>query len=445
MLTAVTGINWGDEGKGRIVDLLAEQADVVVRYQGGSSAGHRVVTPTGAYVFNLLPSGILHPDVVCVLGGGMVVDLDHLRHELSMMSYFQVSVSPKNLKLSSQATICMPFHIRQDVLEEERLSQTGNGFGSTRRGVAYAYGDKCRKQTLRLGDLLELDSPSVHQRLRMILDGKNLVLTRLYGQQPLGEEEALQWCRDQAEFFAPYICDTGAYLRTAEQTGKRIVLESQLGALRDIDYGIYPYTASSNTISAYAPIGAGVPGARLDHVVGVVKAYSTCAGEGPFPAEKAMPERWNQQLRDAGGEYGTATGRPRRVGPFDVVASRYGILCQNADQLALTKLDVLSGLEELPVITGYRKDDTPVDEFPQGPRLEQVQPVVERLPGWQEDISQCRSWEELPQGAKEYVLFLERQLGTPFHMISVGAQREAWFPRSKGSWVFQNTEGRSKP
>ena len=213
---AIVGINWGDEGKGRMVDLLAEQADVVVRYQGGSNAGHTVVTDGGRYVFNLLPSGILHPKVVCVLGDGIVVDLEHLRHELSMMEYFHVKVSPENLKLSARATICMPFHVRQDVLEEERLSRSGNAFGSTRRGIAYAYGDKYMKKTLRLGDLLYLNEPSVRQRLRMILDSKNEIMTKLYGESPLSEEECIQWCADQARYFAPYICDTGRWLRRAE-------------------------------------------------------------------------------------------------------------------------------------------------------------------------------------------------------------------------------------
>ena len=444
MLTAVVGINWGDEGKGRIVDLLAAQADVVVRCQGGRNAGHRVTTPAGSYVFDLLPAGLLHPQVVGILGGGMVVDLDHLRHELSMMSYFQIPISPDNLKLSSQAAICMPFHVRQEVLEEERLRQ-GGGYGSTRRGIAYAYGDKCLKKALRLGDLQALDSPGVRQRLREILDSKNLVLTKIYGQQPLGEDEALQWCRDQAAFFSPYICHTGAYLRQAVREGKNVLLEAQLGALRDVDYGVYPYTAGFSTLSAYAPMGAGLPGARLDHVVGVIKAYSTYAGEGPFPAEKVLPEPWSLRLRDAGGEYGPATGRPRRAGPFDVVASRYGIQCQGPDQLVLTKLDVLSGLEELPVITGYLLAGKPLEVFPTGPELELVQPVIKTLPGWQEDISGCKSWESLPRQAKEYVLFLERQLGTPFHMISVGTGPDAWFPRRAGSWVFQEAEERSKP
>lgn len=435
MLTAVTGINWGDEGKGRIVDLLAEQADVVVRYQGGSNAGHTVVTDGGRYVFNLLPSGILHPKVVCVLGDGMVVDLEHLRHELSMMEYFHVKVSPENLKLSARATICMPFHVRQDVLEEERLSRSGNAFGSTRRGIAYAYGDKYMKKTLRLGDLLYLNEPSVRQRLRMILDSKNEIMTKLYGESPLSEEECIQWCADQARYFAPYICDTGRWLRRAEAEEKNILLEAQLGAMRDIDQGIYPFTSSSSTLAAYAPIGAGIPGAQLDHVVGVLKAYSTCVGAGPFVVEKAMPKEWNDLLRQTGGEYGAATGRPRRVGPFDAVASRYGLECQQADRIALTKLDVLSGLEKIPVVNAYQVDGQTTRDFPANAMLEYADPVVTELPGWQCDISGCRSWKELPENAQRYVEALETMIGQSIDLISVGADRGACFPTRKESWL----------
>lgn len=434
MLIAVTGINWGDEGKGRIVDLLAEKADVVVRYQGGSNAGHTVVTDSGTYVFNLLPSGILHPNVVCVLGDGMVVDLEHLRHELSMMQYFHVKVSPENLKLSQRATICMPFHIRQDVLEEERLSRSGNAFGSTRRGIAYAYGDKYMKKTLRLGDLLYLDEPSVRQRLRVILDSKNESMTKLYGEAPLSEEECLQWCRDQARYFADYICDTGAWLEQAHREDRNILFEAQLGAMRDIDCGIYPYTSSSNTLAAYAPLGAGIPGAALDHVVGVMKAYATCVGAGPFAAEKAMPEEWNEALRKAGCEYGAATGRPRRVGPFDAVASRYGLKCQKADKIALTKLDVLSSLDMIPVIDTYRVDGQTVCDFPMNAMLEYAEPVVTKLPGWKCDISACRSWAELPENARRYVTALEQMIGCKIDLISVGADRNACFPTREGSW-----------
>ena len=257
MLTAVTGINWGDEGKGRVIDLLAENADVVARYQGGNNAGHTVVTEKGKFILNLLPSGILHPDVTCVLGTGMVIDLDHLAGEMQAIEARGVEISPKNL-----------------------------------------------------GDLLHLDEERTQNRLHMILDSKNMELAGCYHQEKMSYDALLSWCRAQAEQFAPYICDVGAFLQEAHDSGKRIVLEAQLGAMRDIDYGIFPFTSSSNTLAAYAPLGAGIPNCRLDHVVGVLKAYSTCVGAGPFAAENAMGEDWNEKLRKAGGEYGAATGRP---------------------------------------------------------------------------------------------------------------------------------------
>lgn len=433
MLTAVTGINWGDEGKGRVIDLLAEDADVVVRYQGGDNAGHTVVTDQGKFVLNLLPSGILHSGVVCVLGDGMVVDLDHLTKEIYEIREKGVSITPEHLKLSARATISMPWHRIQDELEEERLSKSGVAFGSTRRGIAYAYSDKYRKKTLRMCDLLHLEAPSVQARLKMMLEAKNLELAGCYHQEPMSYPALMTWCREKAMDFGPYICDTGSFLDRALQDGKRVVLEAQLGAMRDIDYGIFPYTSSSSTISAYGPIGAGIPGWPLNHVVGVLKAYSTCVGAGPFVAEQAMPEEWMEHLRQAGGEYGAATGRPRRVGPFDAVASRYGLQCQNADKIALTKLDVLSDLDRIPVIAAYQYNGRWMDRFDPTIELDACTPVVRYLPGWKKDISSCRSWNELPQAAKVYITALESMLDHEIQFVSVGASRDAFL--TKGDWV----------
>ena len=391
MLTAVTGINWGDEGKGRVIDLLAENADIVARYQGGNNAGHTVVTEKGKFILNLLPSGILHPDVTCVLGTGMVIDLDHLANEMQAIEARGVEVSPKNLKLSDKATISMPWHKVQDGLEEDRLAQKGSAFGSTRRGIAYAYSDKYRKKTLRLGDLLHLDEKRTQNRLRVILDSKNMELAGCYHQEKMSYDA---------------------------------LLEAQLGAMRDIDYGIFPFTSSSNTLAAYAPLGAGIPNCKLDHVVGVLKSYSTCVGAGPFAAENAMGEEWNEKLRKAGGEYGAATGRPRRVGPFDCVASRYGLACQGADKIALTKLDVLSSMKEIPVITGYKLDGVKVPRFDTLSDLDRMEPVVTMLPGWNTDISGCKSWDDLPKEAKAYVEFLEKELNHEIQFVSTGAERE---------------------
>lgn len=433
MLTAVTGINWGDEGKGRVIDLLAEKADIVVRYQGGNNAGHTVVTNTGKFILNLLPSGIIHPDAVCVLGDGMVVDLEHLASEIQSIRDKGVAVSPANLKLSARATISMPWHRVQDELEEARLAKTGSEFGSTKRGIAYAYSDKYRKKTLRLGDLLHLDEENIKARLKTMLEAKNLELAGCYHQNEMSYNALLSWCQKQADLFAPYICDTGSYLSDALRRGKKVVLEAQLGAMRDIDYGIFPYTSSSSTISAYGPIGAGIPGEQLDHVVGVLKAYSTCVGAGPFVAEKAENESWKNTLREAGGEYGAATGRPRRVGPFDVVASRYGAKCQNVDKIALTKLDVLSNFEVIPVITAYKKNGVETDVFDPFEDLDSYEPVVEYLPGWEHDISNCKSWEQLPENAKAYVNYIEKQMKYQIEFISTGAERNQYL--LKGEWL----------
>ena len=424
MLTAVTGINWGDEGKGRVIDLLAEHADVVARYQGGNNAGHTVVTEQGKFILNLLPSGILHPDVVCVLGAGMVIDLDHLAGEMDAIEERGVKVGSENLKLSDKATISMPWHKVQDGLEEDRLAQKGAAFGSTRRGIAYAYSDKYRKKTLRLGDLLHLDEKRVQDRLHMILESKNLELAGCYHQEPMSYDALLEWCRVQAGQFAPYICDVGAFLQQAHDSGKRIVLEAQLGAMRDIDYGIFPFTSSSNTLAAYAPLGAGIPNCKLDHVVGVLKAYSTCVGAGPFAAENAMGEVWNEQLRKAGGEYGAATGRPRRVGPIDLVATRYGCRIQGATEVALTKLDVLSYMKEIPVCTQYEVNGEKTDDFPFTAVIDEAKPVLTTVPGWGCDISGVRKYEDLPQAARDYVEYIEKAIGVRISYVSVGAGRD---------------------
>ena len=427
MLTAITGINWGDEGKGRMVDLLSQDYDVVARYQGGNNAGHTVKNERGKFVLNLIPSGILRPDVVCVMGGGMVIDPAHLDKEINTLRGQGIEISPANLKISDRATITMPFHVSQDGLEEARLSKTGAQFGSTKRGIAY--GDKFMKKTLRMGDLVHMDA-GVRKRLETIVEAKNLTMVNIYGQEPVSVEEMWAWCEKYAAIFKEYICDTGDYLSEADDAGKKIMFEAQLGALRDIDYGIYPYTSSSNTIGAYAPIGAGIPGRKLDLSIGIMKAYSSCVGDGPFTAELAMTEPEKDVLREHGHEYGAATGRPRRVGPFDAVASRYGVRCQGADELALTLLDVLDYMEEVPVVTHYRlTDGTVTDRFPMGKTLDDAQPVVEKLPGWHTDISGIRRFEDLPAEAQNYVLTLEKLVGCPIKYISVGPERDAYIER----------------
>ena len=428
MLTAITGINWGDEGKGRMVDLLSQEYNIVVRYQGGNNAGHTVVTPEGKFVLNLLPSGSLRPDVVCVMGNGMVIDPAHLEKEIAALRAQGIQIDPSHLKISDRATICMPYHVAEDGLEEDRLSKSGNQFGSTRRGIAYSYGDKYMKKTLRMGDLLNLDQ-SVKDRLATIVEWKNLTMEKVYGQKPIDLEEMWAWCQKYAELFKDYICDAGAFLDKADREGQKILFEAQLGALRDIDFGIYPFTSSSNVIGSYAPIGAGIPGHKLHKSIGIMKAYSSCVGEGPFTAELAMTEEEKNALREAGHEFGAATGRPRRVGPFDVVASRYGVFCQGADELALTLLDVLDYMEEIPVVEKYLVNGEEVDRFPMGEALDNAKPVVKFLPGWHCDITACRTWESLPQAAKDYVEYLEKAVGCKIKYVSVGAARDAYLVR----------------
>jgi len=420
MLTAVVGINWGDEGKGRMVDLLASSYDIVVRYQGGNNAGHTVVNPRGKFILNLLPSGILRPEATNVMGPGMVIDLEHLFHEVETLRRSGVSITPENLKISDRATICMPYHRLLDNLEEDRLAD--KQFGSTRRGIAPVYSDKYMKKALRIGDLRTLDT--IAQRLSDLAEWKNLTVEKGYGSAPIDPNDLLNWLKTYGLPFTDFICNTTTYLTEAAKMGKSILFEAQLGALRDLDFGIYPYTSSSSTIAAYAPIGAGIPAQRLDATLGIIKAYSSCVGEGPFTCEMFGKEA--EFLREAGGEYGAATGRPRRVGGFDVVASRFGVQIQGASSLALTKLDVLSCYEKIPVCIAYEVDGVRTTEFPSGEALENAKPVYEYMDGWNCDISGCRNLDDLPEAARRYISYIEREMGCPIQYISVGAERDAY-------------------
>lgn len=420
MLSAIVGINWGDEGKGRMVDLLSENYDVVVRYQGGNNAGHTVINHLGKFILNLMPSGILRPEVVNVMGNGMVIDLEHLHKEMGRLTEAGVKITPENLKISDRAIICLPYHVMQDCLEEERLADAK--YGSTRRGIAPVYGDKYMKKGIRMGDLLH--PQALEKQLHGILDWKNLTISKVYGSEPVAFDTIWNWLQQYGNPIKEFICDTGLYLDKAEKEGKKILFEAQLGALRDIDFGIYPFTSSSNTIAAYAPIGAGIPNHQLDNVVGVMKAYSTCVGEGPFTCELFGKEA--DDLREAGGEYGAATGRPRRVGPFDVTASRYGVRMQGADSIALTKMDVLSGFETIPVCVAYEVDGKRTTDFPFGDDLERAKPVIEYFKGWNCDITKCRKPQDLPQEALDYIRYIENAVECKVRYVSVGAKREEY-------------------
>ncbi len=417
---AIVGVNWGDEGKGRMVDLLSEQYDIVIRYQGGGNAGHTVVNRYGKFALHLLPSGIFRPDAVNVLGNGVALDPENLWTEIEDVRSRGVQVSPENLKISDRASLLLPWHRQLDGLEEERLRD--KKYGSTKQGIAPFYSDKYQKKTVLAGELFYPDKLAEH--LQELLEWKNLTLTRVYGAPPCSLEELMAWVSDYGEKIKPFLCDTGSFLRGASQAGKSLLFEAQLGALRDLDYGIYPYTTSSNTLAAFAPVGSGLPTAKLDEIVGVVKAYSTCVGEGPFVCEMFGEEA--ARLREAGGEYGAKTGRPRRVGPIDLVATRYGIRVQGTTELALTKLDVLGYLKQIPVCTHYELDGRLTDEFPFPAALDQAKPVIEMLEGWDCDISGIRNWKDLPEAAKSYVDFVEDRLSCPIKYVSVGPDRDAY-------------------
>ncbi len=421
MLTSICGINWGDEGKGRMVDLLSRDFDVVCRYQGGNNAGHTVINDKGKFVLNLLPSGILRGDVVNVMGPGMVIDLKHLCEEIARLREGGIGISPANLKISDKAIITMPYNVLQDVMEEDRLTKaTGKPYGSTRRGIAPVYADKYMKKAFRMGELL--NTKLLYKRLPDIVEWKNMTI-RAYGFEPVTVEQMIEYFETYGTKLAEYVTDTGLYLNKANAEGKNIMFEAQLGALRDIDYGIVPYTSSSSTIAAYAPIGAGVPNLKLTNSIGIMKAYSSCVGAGPFTCEYFGEKA--DKLRELGGEYGAATGRPRRVGPFDVVASRYGIRCQGADEIALTKLDILDGYEEIEICTHYLLDGKVIDEFPFTDVLDECKPVIEKVKGWNCDLSKCKTVKDLPKEAVDYIKLLEKLCGCKIKYVSVGAERDA--------------------
>mgnify|MGYP000574090094 FL=1 len=416
---AIVGINWGDEGKGRMVDYLTNHFDVVVRYQGGGNAGHTVVNDRGTFALHLLPSGIFREGVVNILGNGVALDCENLLAEMNTLRAAGVSITPENLKISDRASLLLPWHRDLDGLEEARLAD--KKYGSTKQGIAPFYSDKYQKKTVMAGELLHPQHLKEH--LADLLEWKNLTLQKVYGAKGYTLDELLAWVDKYCEAVKPYITNTTAFLRDAQKAGKSILFEAQLGALRDLDYGIYPYTTSSNSVAAYAPVGSGLPTAKLDEVVGVVKAYSSCVGEGPFVCEMFGEE--GQKLRDAGAEYGAKTGRPRRVGPIDLVATRYGVEVQGATTIALTKLDILSYMDKIPICAHYELDGQQTDEFPFPVCLQDAKPVIEYVDGWKCDISKVRSWDELPENARNYVEYVERAIGCHIGYVSVGAERDS--------------------
>ena len=416
---AVVGINWGDEGKGRMVDLLTENYDIVVRFQGGGNAGHTVVNEKGKFALHLLPSGIFRDGVVNILGNGVALDAENLMKEIKTLTSQGISITPENLKISDRASLLLPWHRELDELEEQRLKD--KKYGSTKQGIAPVYSDKYQKKTVLAGELFYPQGLRSH--LRELLEWKNLIIEGVYGGTPWTMERLEQWVDEYCTAIKPYICDTMTYLRESQKAGKKVLFEAQLGSLRDLDCGIYPYTTSSNTTAAYAPVGAGCPSVKIGDVVGIVKAYSTCVGEGPFVSEMFGPEA--EALREAGGEYGAKTGRPRRVGAFDAVATRYGVEVQDATEIALTKLDVLSYMKAIPVCTAYEINGAETDKFPFPSQLQYAKPVIKYFDGWGTDISSVKRWEDLPKEAREYVEYIEKAIGCPITYVSVGAERDS--------------------
>lgn len=417
--SAIVGINWGDEGKGRMVDLLTNDYDIVVRYQGGGNAGHTVINEFGKFALHLLPSGVFRKDVVNILGNGVALDAESLWNEMQSVIEQGVPITPENLKISDRCSLLLPWHRELDGLEEARLAD--KKYGSTKQGIAPFYSDKYQKKTILAGELFYPEQLKAH--LEDLLEWKNLTITKVYGAEPTTIDDLMAWVNDYGEKIKPFICDTAAFLRNAQKEGKDILFEAQLGALRDLDFGIVPYTTSSNAVAAYAPVGSGLTNAKLDDVIGVVKAYSTCVGEGPFTCEMFGKEA--EELREAGGEYGAKTGRPRRVGPIDIVATRYGVECQAATAIALTKMDILSYMDKIPVCTHYILDGKQIDNFPFPTALPMAKPVIEYFDGWGTDISSARKWEDLPENAQKYVLYIEEQIGCHIKYVSVGPERDS--------------------
>ena len=417
---AIVGVNWGDEGKGRMVDLLTEDYDIVIRYQGGGNAGHTIVNDKGKFALHLLPSGIFRDGVMNILGNGVAVDIEALSKEMADVASKGVELTPDNFMISDRASLLLPWHVKLDCLEEERLKD--KKYGSTKSGIAPFYSDKYQKKTVLAGDLLYPEI--LREKIKDILEWKNLTIEKVYGAKGYTLDEIMNWFEEYGTKIRPYIHNVSKYLDNAYyHENKSILFEAQLGALRDIDLGIYPYTTSSNTLAAYAPVGSGIPSLRPEEVVGVVKAYSSCVGEGPFTVEWFGEEA--EKLREAGGEYGAKTGRPRRVGPLDIVATRYGCKAQGTTNVAFTKLDVLSYMDKIPVCTKYKINGELTDDFPFATILSKAEPVIEYVDGWKEDISRVRKFEDLPKACQEYVLYVEKQIGTHIGYVSVGAERDA--------------------
>ena len=419
MVKAVVGANWGDEGKGKITDMLAREADIIIRFQGGANAGHTIVNDYGKFALHTLPSGVFYRHTTSIIGNGVALNIPVFINEIHSIT--DRNVPMPNILVSDRAQIVMPYHILFDQYEEERLG--GKSFGSTKSGIAPFYSDKYAKIGFQVCELF--DGEGLKGKLASVCETKNVLLEHLYHKPLLDVEELYATLQEYRDMIAPFVCDTSAYLDKAIKEGKNILLEGQLGTLKDPDHGIYPMVTSSSTLAAYGAIGAGIPPYEIRQVVTVCKAYSSAVGAGAFVSEIFGEEAEELRRRGGdGGEYGATTGRPRRMGWFDCVASRYGCRLQGTTDVAFTVLDVLGYLDEIPVCTGYEVDGTVTEDFPVTWKLEKAKPVLETLPGWKSDIRGIRKYEELPENCRKYIEFVEAHIGYPITMVSNGPGRE---------------------
>ena len=420
MVRAIVGANWGDEGKGKITDMLAKESDIIIRFQGGSNAGHTIINNYGRFALHLLPSGVFYGHTTSIIGNGVALNIPFLVKELeSLVSH---GVPMPHILVSDRAQILMPYHVLFDTYEEERLG--GKSFGSTKSGIAPFYSDKYAKIGFQVSELFE-DEAALKDKVQRVCETKNVLLEHLYHKPLLNPDEVLAELMEYKKMVEPYVCDVSAYLHDAIKEGKNILLEGQLGSLKDPDHGIYPMVTSSSTLAAYGAIGAGIPPYEIKEITTVVKAYSSAVGAGAFVSEIFGDEA--DELRRRGGdkgEFGATTGRPRRVGWFDAVASRYGCRIQGATEVALTVLDVLGYLDEIPICVGYEIDGEVVKDFPVTYKLEKAKPVLKKLPGWKCDIRGIKKYEDLPAECRNYIETIEAELGVPVTMVSNGPGRD---------------------
>ena len=426
MVRAIVGANWGDEGKGKITDMLGEKSDIIVRFQGGSNAGHTIINEYGKFALHLLPSGVFYQHTTCVIGNGVALNIPYLQKEID--DIVSKGVPRPKILVSDRAQILMPYHIDFDAYEEERLG--GKAFGSTKSGIAPFYSDKYAKIGFQVSELF--DEESLKEKLARVCETKNVLLDHLYHKPLLNPDEIFEELMEYKKMVAPYVCDVSLYLWNALKEGKEVLLEGQLGSLKDPDHGIYPMVTSSSTLAAYGAIGAGVPPYEIKKIITVCKAYSSAVGAGAFVSEIFGEEADELRRRGGdGGEYGATTGRPRRMGWFDCVASKYGCRVQGTTDVAFTVLDVLGYLEEIPVCVGYEIDGEITTEFPTTALLEKAKPVLEVLPGWNCDIRGITKYEDLPENCRKYVEFVEEKIGFPITMISNGPGRNDIIYRNK--------------